>query len=40
MTPTFTAKLSLYIQPIGIGVQKIDSTTQMIYEMVIAGFSI
>ena len=40
MTPAFAAQLGLSFRPIDIGVQKIDSSTQKTYNIVIAGLLI
>lgn len=40
MTPTFAAKLGLFTQPIGIDVQKIDSSLLAMYAMIVVGFSL
>ena len=40
MTPAYAEKLSLTIQKIDVGTQKIDGSTQVTYEMVLVGFSV
>ena len=40
MHPVFAERLSLVIQTINVGNQKIDGTTVKTYEMVVAAFSV